>query len=595
MLKRISIKHALAAVVVLLIACGALLEYESQILADQRSEIQKKWLNFEAQRSEKARIYASLLAKLGYGGMIHNFKNYVLRKTPPYRDATRNDVGAVRAIIAQYLTVHTDQEELIAIHSLGNMLADYEKALSQASILIAVGPIDAAELDNSLRADHETALQALNTLGDIIQRELGDAARNSKPVLAAGLRRTMGYDGFIHAFKNYVIRGDATYADRARVDMAAAMRIIDEWRRLPLTQNEELALRDMANVLGSYRRGLDVAKEMIAAGTSPERIDAAVMVDSYPVIRGMAVLDRAIAMEIAQEFTEVHGRFITAAGLAEIRDWTTRGVIVLLIFAAGFLMYFMIIRPLRRIEKVMSALAAGDLSVDIPGTDLNNEIGNMARAIGVFKETAQRLQESRDEMEVTVLELTDTQDRLENQAADLAEMAESLEFERQRVEKLSITDRLTGLYNRQKLDQVIAEEAERAKRYDHPLTLILFDVDHFKSVNDTHGHLVGDQVLTGMAQTVSESIRAVDIAGRWGGEEFMVICPETDIAGCTELAEKIRKAIESVDFPVVGRKTASFGIAKVRTDEKIDAAIQRADEALYSAKQHGRNRVELAA
>jgi len=166
--------------------------------------------------------------------------------------------------------------------------------------------------------------------------------------------------------------------------------------------------------------------------------------------------------------------------------------------------------------------------------------------------------------------------------------------DKKRVEHLSITDSLTNLYNRMKINIVLDQEVQRSSRYDNPLSIFLFDVDYFKSVNDTYGHQVGDQVLIGISELVRLNIRAVDIPGRWGGEEFMVICPETNSEGAKTVAEKLRIVIANHFFPVVGSKTCSFGIATRIPGEKIDHFIERADAALYLAKKMGRNQVKVS-
>jgi diguanylate cyclase (GGDEF)-like protein/PAS domain S-box-containing protein len=164
--------------------------------------------------------------------------------------------------------------------------------------------------------------------------------------------------------------------------------------------------------------------------------------------------------------------------------------------------------------------------------------------------------------------------------------------DRKRVEKLSVTDRLTGLYNRLKLDEEFANELGRATRYVHPLSVIMFDIDYFKSVNDTYGHQVGDEVLISVARLTKENIRATDVAGRWGGEEFLIICPDTALSGAMAIADKIRLAIENCVFPKVGHKTASFGVATARPEDDEEAMLRRADDALFRAKKGGRNLVK---
>lgn len=173
----------------------------------------------------------------------------------------------------------------------------------------------------------------------------------------------------------------------------------------------------------------------------------------------------------------------------------------------------------------------------------------------------------------------------------LSEAHAELALKNQQLERLSVTDRLTGLFNRRKLDEVLAQECERALRTELPLTLLMVDIDHFKSVNDSHGHQIGDDLLVAIARLLQQGVRKVDTVARWGGEEFMILCPATDLAGARALADNIRRAIGSTDFPVVGHKTCCLGVAQYRPDETPDALVKRADEALYRAKNEGRNQV----
>jgi diguanylate cyclase (GGDEF)-like protein len=122
----------------------------------------------------------------------------------------------------------------------------------------------------------------------------------------------------------------------------------------------------------------------------------------------------------------------------------------------------------------------------------------------------------------------------------------------------------------------------------------LLDIDHFKKVNDSFGHPVGDQVLVHVASVLSECVRATDTVGRWGGEEFLIICPETDALGAAALAENLRHHIAGHPFPTAGNQSASFGVAEHRSGESMEATISRADTALYRAKNEGRNRVVVA-
>ncbi|MDD2557571.1 MAG: diguanylate cyclase [Desulfuromonas sp.] len=168
--------------------------------------------------------------------------------------------------------------------------------------------------------------------------------------------------------------------------------------------------------------------------------------------------------------------------------------------------------------------------------------------------------------------------------------------DKKRIEQISVTDALTGIFNRLKLDAVLKSEHTRYVRYGQEFAVILFDIDYFKRINDTYGHLSGDKVLQEISTLSKKHLRDTDVLGRWGGEEFMIIAPGTDVAGATNLAEKLRQTIEDYAFTDAGSVTASFGIAVIRKEERQGSnhLLKRMDEALYKAKEQGRNRVVSA-
>ena len=159
------------------------------------------------------------------------------------------------------------------------------------------------------------------------------------------------------------------------------------------------------------------------------------------------------------------------------------------------------------------------------------------------------------------------------------------------VEELAIRDHLTGLVNRSRLDAIFEYEIPQSLRYKTPLSIIMIDIDYFKSVNDTYGHLVGDLVLQELSAILKIDKREADTVGRWGGEEFLIILPQTDINGARTRAEKIRLATQSHIFASVGSQTVSLGIAQLEQNDTDASFVGRADSALYKAKNMGRNRV----
>jgi diguanylate cyclase (GGDEF)-like protein/hemerythrin-like metal-binding protein len=182
-------------------------------------------------------------------------------------------------------------------------------------------------------------------------------------------------------------------------------------------------------------------------------------------------------------------------------------------------------------------------------------------------------------------------------SAEIAYSSELAEMHNRIVEleKLSSTDRLTGAWNRAHFDKTIIIEASRSVRYRQPVTLILLDIDHFKLVNDIHGHAVGDEVLRELAKVVRANIRTSDMLFRWGGEEFVVLAPSTNYRAATKLAETLRTTIEQHKIDAAGSITISLGVAEHISGESETAWFGRTDLALYAAKNNGRNRVEVDA
>ncbi len=165
------------------------------------------------------------------------------------------------------------------------------------------------------------------------------------------------------------------------------------------------------------------------------------------------------------------------------------------------------------------------------------------------------------------------------------DMAEKL----QALATTAITDSLTGAYNRNMLNVALPSEMERARRYSLPLAVILLDIDHFKQINDAHGHQVGDRTLVWITERICTQLRDADLLFRWGGEEFMVLAPNTDLEAASVVAERMRREVEESPLEPAGVITCSFGCSQFCLDDTTDGFIQRADRALYVAKANGRN------
>jgi diguanylate cyclase (GGDEF)-like protein/hemerythrin-like metal-binding protein len=180
----------------------------------------------------------------------------------------------------------------------------------------------------------------------------------------------------------------------------------------------------------------------------------------------------------------------------------------------------------------------------------------------------------------------------------LAQLTEDLSTENVRLqedlahlEDLATHDRLTGAWNRRRFEEAAAAEMGLARRRHVPLSLIMVDLDHFKRINDTYGHPVGDVVLAGTTAAFLPLLRASDLLARWGGEEFLILAPGTDLEGATRLAERLRVELAQTAFPSAEPMTLSAGVAEYHDQEFLDGWVARVDAALYRAKAEGRNRV----
>ena len=216
--------------------------------------------------------------------------------------------------------------------------------------------------------------------------------------------------------------------------------------------------------------------------------------------------------------------------------------------------------------------------------------------VGVLRDiTARRqaeaaLREAQQALERRVAERTEELTRINLALQQEIEARARMQAE---LERLATTDTLTGIRNRRVFDEQLALEITRAKRYGNKLALILMDIDRFKSINDHRGHQAGDRVLVELARVVASRLRASEVFARWGGEEFIVLAPNTDAEDAAHLAEEIRTRVEAHDFPEVGRVTLSLGVTQYAPEDTTDSLWQRADAALYRAKAGGRNRVEV--
>ena len=191
------------------------------------------------------------------------------------------------------------------------------------------------------------------------------------------------------------------------------------------------------------------------------------------------------------------------------------------------------------------------------------------------------------ELEETKQQLRNINKAMKNKVDELYSMTNSLE-------QKAFKDNLTGINNRENFEEIFSIEIAGAKQNNLALSLIIFDVDHFKLINDTYGHQAGDIILVELVKIIEENIKHGDVFARWGGEEFVILTPMTDLAGAKNLSENLRKLVQSHQFSYIENEiTLSFGVAELEHDDTKKSLFEKADSALYQAKKSGRNRVEI--
>lgn len=196
-------------------------------------------------------------------------------------------------------------------------------------------------------------------------------------------------------------------------------------------------------------------------------------------------------------------------------------------------------------------------------------------------------------LEQTITPARDERGEISHYVSVSKDLTEHVERE-QALQTLAYSDPLTGLNNRMFGERQLAQEWQRAQRYRRSLAAIMADVDHFKQINDQHGHASGDQVLQLLGKILRDNVRRTDSVIRWGGEEFLILAPDSDEQTAAALAERIRQAVCAHRFPAVGALSISLGVAQLQAGEDRAGLIERADQALYAAKHGGRNRVARA-
>ena len=440
MFKNIKLKTVSWFFAILLAAICGIMAVTNLFLERNIALIDTTWQLYQTDRSDKARLESSLRAAIGYGGMIHNFKNYVLRHGAVYHEAIHDDMGAARAVLKQFRALGPTTAETAALEDIERVLGQYDQMLHQATLLIESGrPI--LEIDRAVKVNDQPAIRGLQTLGHGL--EYGDEPHShlSKGRLVADIRAAIGFGGFIHHFKNYLLRHNTEQLSQAIMHLQDVHLAIEAYRRLPTNRAEQVALEDIANTFSEYGNNLTLINGLVSEGKSIAEIDKRIKVDDQPALRGLHALDREISTQVTERSGDVSNALSTLIQILSLGTWTVVIAMLILAMFTFWLMQARVVKPLLRLTNSMSRLANDDLDVEITLHYRENELGLMAQAVRVFKENMiqrhraeEKLAAANGEMNAQLENIHKLREQSEAQTTKALNLAEGLASARESAE-----------------------------------------------------------------------------------------------------------------------------------------------------------------
>jgi PAS domain S-box-containing protein len=344
-------------------------------------KIRANWHAFEDLRSEKMQALVELRRALGYGGLIHNFKNYVLRHGPAYRAAADANLGGVEAGLLLYRAQNPTSVEVVALNDIENVVGAYRAALAQIDEMIDAGA-SIVEIDNAVRVNDKPALDALYSLSTI---NSGSVSADNPAVALDNLRGAIGYGGMIHNYKNFILRGDEGYLTATRASIELAQQYMNVYTSSEVSRYEQTAIDNVAQTIGVYEDMLDRVNEMINSGFSPQEIDQEVAISDQNAFNALTALTFAVSNRLNQQAGALAGELETLEDGADWLFWIMIAAFAVILGCASILLLRGILKPLNNIRQVMDRLAMGNFDTEIRGTDRQDEFGLIARAMEVFK------------------------------------------------------------------------------------------------------------------------------------------------------------------------------------------------------------------
>jgi diguanylate cyclase (GGDEF)-like protein/PAS domain S-box-containing protein len=466
---------------------------------------------------------------------------------------------------------------------------------------------------------------SINNLNGLWQANYRQAANKSEALHK--IIEHFGYGGFIHHFKNLIIREQSEYIPKAQASLQQTHLAINTFQSLELSSEERQAIEQFSLVVTLYTNSLAKAvKEVNNNQLSIDQLDQTVKVDDKPAIDALNILKRSLHHTASQVKKASAVRLGTVQQQVEQELWFLFPFYFIVAIATVSLL-LAITRSYNQIKAFMNASSEAILLSDRRGkiiqsnTYAHNLLGYSEQELSEltiedlipdthrnkhqkfrrqFEAKPQSRHMNRRNVEIVAQTKSGKQIPVKVSIATFSTGLSKLSAStirdislQKNLEHQSTTDHLTQVANRQKLEQELAREMIRSQRYQSDLSIVFTDIDHFKKINDSFGHIEGDNALKQFVHYLNDRKRESDIIGRWGGEEFMIICPNTTVEGATVFAQSLCDGLSSFTKKLPFNFTASFGVTALAAEDKKLTLIERVDTALYRAKRSGRNRVEI--
>lgn len=371
-----------------LVAVGLLLGASGFVIKSRVTQSEDYWAYYQDISSSKEMAISALVSDIGYGGMIHQFKNYVLRKDPAGLQKIRQPIGGAYGSLRAYELAgvnDTEKKALADIRGVINLYAENTELIAQ---YVSEGKT-ANQIDGLVKINDNPVIEGIKVLkNQVIAARRSENTADTKTQLIAEIRQAMGFGGMIHQFKNYVLRQDASRIAKVEAKVGEALEGIEKYRKLGMSSGEERALAAIEGVVKSYASNMTLVQGLVRDGMTTEDIDGRVKISDKPAIKGFATLETEVAGQTLAERSHLSENLNTASGFATAIIAITFASFTGLVGFAIWMVWIRMVRPTVAMTQAMLMLADGDTDIEIPGAEKNDEIGDMAKAVEVFRKNS---------------------------------------------------------------------------------------------------------------------------------------------------------------------------------------------------------------